>query len=56
MKILTIMGTPHKGNTRAITDLFLNEFKETINEFDEIILPNDFQDFCYGRAKYQKRI
>lgn len=28
MKILTIIGTPHNGNTRAITDLFLNEFKD----------------------------
>lgn len=50
MRILTIMGTPHKGNTRAITDLFLNEFKDKTNEFDEIILPNDFQEFCYGCA------
>lgn len=48
MKILTIMGTPHKGNTRAITDLFLDEFKG--NEFDEIVLPNDFSNFCYGCA------
>ena len=48
MKILTIMGTPHKGNTRAITDLFLDEFAG--NEFDEIVLPNDFSNFCYGCA------
>lgn len=48
MKILTIIGTPHKGNTRAITDLFLDEFKG--NELDEIILPNDFPNFCYGCA------
>ena len=48
MNILTIMGTPHKGNTRAITDLFLEEFKG--NEFDEIVLPNDFSNFCYGCA------
>jgi len=50
MNILTIMGTAHKGNTRAITDLFLNEFKDEKNEFDEIVLPNDFQNFCYGCA------
>ena len=50
MKVLTIMGTQHKGNTRAITDLFLNEFIDERNEFDEIILPNDFQNFCYGCA------
>lgn len=50
MKILTIMGTSHKGNTRAITDLFLNKFRGNNNEFDEIILPNDFQEFCYGCA------
>ena len=50
MRILTIMGTPHKGNTRAITDLFLNEFNEKNNEFDEIVLPNDFNEFCYGCA------
>lgn len=50
MKILTIMGTSHKGNTRAITDLFLNEFNDVNNEFEEIVLPNDFQNFCYGCA------
>ncbi len=50
MNILTIMGTPHKGNTRAITDLFLNEFNEKNNKFDEIVLPNDFNEFCYGCA------
>lgn len=50
MRILTIMGTPHKGNTRAITDLFLKEFEEANNEFDEIVLPNDFQKFCFGCA------
>lgn len=48
MRVLTIMGTPHKGNTRAITDLFLEEFAGS--EFDEIILPNDFSNFCYGCA------
>lgn len=50
MKILTIMGTPHRGNTRAITDLFLNEFKDEKNEFDEIVLPNAFHEICYGCA------
>lgn len=50
MKILTIMGTSHRGNTRAITDLFLNEFKDEKNEFDEIVLPNDFHEICYGCA------
>lgn len=50
MKILTIMGTSHKGNTRAITDLFLKEFDNKNNEFDEIILPNDFSKFCFGCA------
>ena len=50
MRILTIIGTPHKGNTRAITDLFLKEFEDTNNLFDEIVLPNDFQEFCYGCA------
>ncbi len=50
MRILTIMGTSHKGNTRAITDLFLNEFRNEKNEFDEIVLPNDFHEICYGCA------
>ncbi|MCM1023304.1 MAG: NAD(P)H-dependent oxidoreductase [Prevotella sp.] len=50
MKILTIMGTPHKGNTRAVTDLFLKEFEGENNEFDEIILPKDFGEFCCGCA------
>lgn len=48
MRILTIIGTPHKGNTRAITDLFLDEFKGEDTIFDEIVLPNDFNYFCYG--------
>ena len=50
MNILTIMGTAHKGNTRAVVDLFLNEFEDNKNEFEEIILPNDFQNFCMGCA------
>ena len=50
MKILTIIGTPHKGNTSAIVDLFLNEFKDNNNTFDEIVLPNDFNNMCYGCA------
>ena len=50
MKILTIIGTPHKGNTRAIVDLFLDEFKDNKNEFDEITLPIDFNDICCGCA------
>ena len=49
MNILTIMGTPHKGNTRAIVDLFLKEF-EGDNTFDEIVLPNDFNKICGGCA------
>ena len=48
MKVLTIIGTPHKGNTKALVDLFSEEFKD--NEFDEIVLPNDFNEFCYGCA------
>ena len=50
MRILTIMGTIHKGNTRAITDLFLDEFSNDDNEFSEIVLPNDFPYFCSGCA------
>ena len=50
MKILAIVGTPHKGNTQAIVDLFLDEFKDNENEFEEIILPNDFNEICYGCA------
>lgn len=50
MKILTIMGTPHKGNTRAIVDLFLKEFEKDNNEFDEIVLPIDFNKPCMGCA------
>lgn len=50
MKILTIMGTSHKGNTRAITDLFLYEFKNEKNELNELVLPNDFNELCYGCA------
>lgn len=50
MNVLTIIGTPHKGNTRAIVDLFLNEFENENNTFDEIVLPNDFNNMCYGCA------
>ncbi len=50
MKILTVIGTSHIGNTRAIVDLFLNEFNDNNNEFDEIIIPKDFNDICYGCA------
>ena len=49
MNILTIMGTSHKENTRAIVDLFLKEF-EGDNTFDEIVLPNDFNKICGGCA------
>ena len=56
MKVLTIIGTPHKGNTRAVVDLFLEEFKDEKTEFDEIILPNDFNDICLRLCKlYSKR-
>lgn len=48
MRILTILGTPHKGNTRAVVDLFLDEFKDC--EKEEIILPNDFKNLCGGCA------
>ena len=50
MKVLTVLGTSHVGNTRAIVDLFLAEFANENNEFEEIILPNDFNNFCYGCA------
>ncbi len=50
MKILTIMGTPHQGNTRAVTDLFLKEFESADIKLDEIILPNDFREICCGCA------
>ena len=50
MKVLTIIGTAHKGNTRAIVDLFLEEFKQENNQFEEIVLPNDLQNFCVGCA------
>lgn len=50
MNVLTIMGTPHKGNTRAVVDLFLKEFEDKDNYFDEIVLPNDFNNTCFGCA------
>ena len=48
MKILTIMGTPHRGNTRAVVDLFLKDFEDKNNTFEEIILPTDFNKSCLG--------
>ena len=50
MNVLTIMGTPHKGNTKAVVDLFLKEFEDKNNSFDEIVLPNDFNNICFGCA------
>lgn len=50
MNILTIMGTKHKGNTRAVVDLFLNEFNDGKNNFDEIVLPDEMPEFCCGCA------
>lgn len=50
MRILTVLGTTHNGNTKAIVDLFLNEFKDNKNEFNEIVLPKEMPEFCYGCA------
>lgn len=50
MKILAIIGTPHKGNTRAVTDLFLDEFRSDGAEIGEIVLPRDFGETCLGCA------
>lgn len=50
MNILTILGTQHRGNTKAIVDLFLDEFKNENSEFDEIVLPKDMPEFCLGCA------
>ena len=50
MKVLTIMGTAHRGNTRAVVDLFLKEFENSKNEFDEVVLPIDFNNICMGCA------
>ena len=50
MRIFAIVGTPHNGNTRAITDLFLDEFRAGGAEIDELVLPRDFGDTCLGCA------
>ena len=50
MKILAIIGTSHKGNTRAVTDLFLDEFRSGGAEIGEIVLPRDFGETCLGCA------
>lgn len=50
MRILTIIGTAHRGNTRAVVDLFLKGFEDKNNQFDEVVLPNDFDNFCFGCA------
>lgn len=50
MNVLTIIGTNNKGNTRAIVDLFLKEFENEKKEFEELILPKDFQNICLGCA------
>ena len=48
MNILTIYATPHKGNTYAVTQLFLDNFKDGNNRFDEITLPTDMNNICMG--------
>ncbi len=50
MRILTVIGTAHNGNTRAVTDLFLDEFRAEGAETDEIVLPKDLDEFCCGCA------
>ena len=50
MRIFAIVGTPHNGNTRAITDLFLDEFRAGGAEIDELVLPRDFGETCLGCA------
>lgn len=50
MKILVILGTPHNGNTRAVTDLFLDEFRAGGAAIEELVLPRDFGDSCLGCA------
>ena len=50
MRIFAIFGTPHNGNTRAITDLFLDEFRACGAEIDELVLPRDFGETCLGCA------
>lgn len=51
MIILTIIGNPHNGNTKKITDLFISEFEGNEIEVDEIVLPKDMPDLCSGCAK-----
>lgn len=51
MIILTVMGNPHNGNTKAITDLFLAEFEGNEAEIDDIVLPQDMPELCVGCAK-----
>ena len=48
MNILTIYATPHKGNTHALTQLFLDNFRDGNNTFDEITLPIDMNNICMG--------
>jgi multimeric flavodoxin WrbA len=48
MNILTIIGTPRKGNTRALTDLFKSALADGGDTLDEIVLPRDFGDICCG--------
>lgn len=50
MKALAIIGTAHKGNTRALVDLFLDEFKDVGMEVEEAVLQDEFNEFCLGCA------
>ena len=50
MRVLVIAGTAHRGNTRAVTDLFLEEFRSNGAETEEAVLPRDFDEICCGCA------
>ena len=49
MKIVIVNGSPRKGNTYAMTQIFKNEMTACGDvEFKEYILPQDLPEFCIG--------
>ena len=49
LKIVTVNGSPRKGNTYKATELFKEEMRKRGEiEFVDFFLPNDLPEFCCG--------
>ena len=51
MKVVIVHGSPRKGNTFAVAEMFKSEMREQAKgniEFDDVFLPKDMPVFCCG--------